>query len=221
MTAPAAASAHARTGAPPIRTLVVDDHAVVREGLRALLETAQGITCVGMAVDGVDALAKVAALDPDVVLMDLAMPVMDGIEATRRIGASHPDVRVLVLTSHSDDSRIRASLDAGARGYLLKHATPDDLIEAVRATHAGDAPLDPRVGRFLLDDRRRGPGLTPRELDVLRLVAKGRANKQIARELGIAERTVKAHLTRVMQGIGVTDRVAAALWAHDHLTSPG
>ena len=207
-------------GAAPIRTLVVDDHAVVREGLRALLDTAPGIRCVGLAIDGADALVQVAALAPDVVLMDLAMPGLDGIEATRRIRAAHPAVRVVALTSHADESRIRAMLDAGAYGYLLKHVTPDELINAIRATHAGAAPLDPRVGRLLLDERRREPGLTPRELEVLRLVARGRANKQIARELGISERTVKAHLTSVMQSIGVRDRVGAALWAADHLVPP-
>jgi DNA-binding NarL/FixJ family response regulator len=215
---PTAGTPTADTRTAQVRVLVVDDHAVVREGLLSLLETMPGIECVGSAIDGLDAVAQVARLQPDVVLMDLAMPRLDGIEATRRIRASHPDVRVLALTSHADDGRIRAAMEAGARGYLLKHVGPDQLIEAVHAVHAGDVPLDPRAGRILLESRRGGePQLTPRETEVLRLVARGRANKQIARELGIAERTVKAHLTRLMQGIGVTDRVAAALWAQDNL----
>jgi DNA-binding NarL/FixJ family response regulator len=206
----------------PIRTLVVDDHAIVREGLECLLDSAADITCVGRAAGGAEAVEMVAELLPDVVLMDLAMPGVDGVEATRTITARHPDVRVVVLTSLGEESRIRAALAAGARGYLLKHVSPDELLDAVRAAHAGDAPLDPRAGRVLLELRRRPEQeLTPRELDVLRLVAEGLANKQIARRLGISERTVKAHLTRVMSCLGVTDRVQAALWAHDSLPPAG
>ena len=201
-----------------IRTLIVDDHAVVREGLRCLLDTAADIECVGAAVDGAVAVAMVEQFRPDVVLMDLGMPVVDGVEATRMITGRHPGVRVVVLTSAGDESRIRAALAAGARGYLLKHVSPDELLDAIRAAHGGDAPLDPRAGRVLLELRRRPEDeLTPRELDVLRLVAAGLANKQIARRLGIAEQTVKTHLTRAMQRIGVTDRVQAALWARDML----
>lgn len=205
-------------GTAPIRVLVVDDHAIVREGLLRLLATADDLVCVGAAADGAAAAELAARERPHVVLMDLAMPGVDGIAATRTILRADPEVRVVVLTSLGDEGRIRAALDAGARGYLLKHATPDELIGAVRAAHSGDAPLDPRAGRVLLDlGRRATPSLTPREHDVLRLVAEGLANKQIARRLGIAERTVKAHLTSIMQAIGVSDRVAAALWARDHL----
>jgi DNA-binding NarL/FixJ family response regulator len=201
-----------------IRTVVVDDHAVVRQGLQALLDSADDIACVGMAADGAEAVGLVGTLLPDVVLMDLAMPVLDGVAATRAITARHPGVRVVVLTSLGDESRIRAALAAGARGYLLKHVSSEELLDAIRAAHAGDAPLDPRAGRVLLDLRRRPEReLTPRELEVLRLVADGLANKQIARRLGISERTVKAHLTSIMQRVGVTDRVQAALWAHDTL----
>jgi DNA-binding NarL/FixJ family response regulator len=201
-----------------IRTLVVDDHAIVREGLQSLLASSDDIECVAAAADGAAALELVGTHRPDVVLMDLAMPGVDGVEATRMITAGFPGVRVVVLTSMGDESRIRAALNAGARGYLLKHVTPEELLDAIRAAHLGDAPLDPRAGRVLLDLRRRpDQELTPRELDVLWLVADGLANKQIARRLGIAERTVKAHLTSIMQCIGVTDRVHAALWARDNL----
>lgn len=201
-----------------IRVLVVDDHAVVREGLLALLATAGDLACVGTAADGATAVALVDRDPPDVVLMDLVMPGTDGVGATRQIVARHPDTAVVVLSSAGDETRIRAALSAGACGYLLKHVGPDELLDAVRAAHRGESPLDPRAGRVLLDMRRRPEQeLTPREVDVLRLVAQGLANKQVGRRLGITERTVKTHLTRVMQRIGVTDRVQAALWARDHL----
>lgn len=201
-----------------IRLVVADDHAVVREGLLALIATAADIECVGAAADGAEAIELVGHRRPDVVLMDLAMPGTDGVHATRVITERHPDVRVVVLTSFGEESRIRAALDAGAHGYLLKHVEPDDLLDAVRVAHRGGVPLDPRAGRVLLDMRRRpGAELTRRETEVLRLVATGLANKQVGRALGISERTVKAHLTRIMQCIGVTDRVQAALWARDHL----
>lgn len=203
-----------------IRVLVVDDHAIVRQGLERLLATANDIELVGMAADGAEAVRLVAAHQPDVVLMDLSMAGMDGVEATRRIVADHDGVRVVVLTSFGDESRIVDALNAGAHGYLLKHIDPDDLLDAVRAAHAGDAPLDPRAGRVLLDQRRRHPDageLTRREVEVLQLVGQGLANKQIARRLGIGERTVKAHLTSIFQRLGVSDRVQAALWARENL----
>ena len=148
------------------------------------------------------------------------MPGLNGIEATRLIAAEHPMVRVVVLTSFGDEARIAGALDAGAQGYLLKHAEPETLIEAVRSAHAGLAPLDPRAGRVLLDRQRRRQvrvELSQREREVLELVTDGLSNKQIARRLGITERTVKAHLTNVFQRIGVTDRTQAALWARDNL----
>ena len=203
-----------------IRVVIVDDHAVVRSGLDQLLGTASDIEMVGSAADGAEAVAIVAELAPDVVLMDLSMPVMDGTEATRRITADHPDARVVVLTSYADDRHIAEALDAGAIGYVLKHAEPEELLGAVRSAAAGDAPLDPKAARVLLDDRRRPDPearLSERELEVLRLVATGLANKLIARRLGITERTVKAHLTNVYARIGVTDRTQAALWASEHL----
>lgn len=205
-----------------IRVVVADDHGVVRAGLEQLLATADDIELVGLASDGAEAVALVEAHAPDIVLMDLAMPGVDGTEATRRISAGHPEVQVVVLTSFSDQQRIIEALDAGAAGYVLKHADADELLDAIRAAHEGGAPLDPKAARVLLDRRRSAPTvpaspLSEREEEVLRLVAGGHPNKIIARRLGIAERTVKAHLTNVFQRIGVTDRTQAALWARDHL----
>jgi DNA-binding NarL/FixJ family response regulator len=205
-------------GSAAIRLIVADDHAIVREGLLALLATAPDIVCVSVAADGAEAIEQVGQHLPDVVLMDLAMPGVDGVRATRTIAERHPRVQVIILTSYGDETRIRAALDAGARGYLLKHVGPDELLDAVRVAHRGGVPLDPRAGRALLEmGRRPGPALTPRESEVLGLVAQGLTNRRIGRQLGISERTVKAHLTRIMAGIGVTDRVQAALWARDHL----
>lgn len=203
-----------------IRVLVVDDHLVVRSGLEQLLATTSDIQLVGTASNGVEALEAVALHHPDVVLMDLSMPEMDGVTATRRIADEHPTSCVLVLTSFSDQSRIMDALNAGAEGYLLKHAEPDEIFAAIRAVHDGQSPLDPRAARVLLESRRvhaKGPALTDREREVLLCVRDGLANKQIARKLGISERTVKAHLTNVFQRLGVTDRTQAALWARDQL----
>jgi DNA-binding NarL/FixJ family response regulator len=203
-------------GAATLRVVLVDDHAVVRRGLAELLSSAPDLEVVGTASDGAEAQEVVRAARPDVVVMDLQMPGIDGVEATRAILDEHADVQVLVLTSFSDSERILAALDAGAVGYLLKDAEPDDLIEGVRAVARGESPLHPKAARELLLSRNRPiekPQLTPREADVLRLVRLGLANKQIARRLGISERTVKAHLTSVFQRIGVADRTQAALWA--------
>jgi DNA-binding NarL/FixJ family response regulator len=155
-----------------------------------------------------------------VVLMDLSMPGVDGVEATRQILTAQPEVKVVVLTSFSDRGRVSDALNAGAVGYLLKDCEPSDLLAAVRSASAGHVPLDPRVAGVLLPDsmaNRPEDAMSPRELEVLRLVAKGLANKQIGRRLGISERTVKAHLGRVFRQLGVADRTSAALWAHDHL----
>jgi DNA-binding NarL/FixJ family response regulator len=203
-----------------IRVVIADDHAVVRRGLDQLLSTAGDIELVGSAANGAEAVEVVASTVPDVVLMDLSMPEVDGVEATRRITADRPEVRVVVLTSFADDRHIADALGAGAIGYVLKHAEPDEVIGAVRAAAAGDAPLDPKAARVLLESRRRpdrSAELSARELEVLRLVADGLANKLIARRLGISERTVKAHLTNVFARLGVTDRTQAALWAREHL----
>lgn len=207
-----------------IRVVIVDDHAVVRGGLDQLLGTADDIELVGSAANGEEAVAVVAEVRPNVVLMDLSMPVLDGTEATRRITAEDPEVRVVVLTSFADDRHIAGALQAGAIGYVLKHAEPDDLLDAIRSAAAGDAPLDPKAARVLLDTHRHpdpAARLSDREVEVLRLVAAGLANKLIARRLGITERTVKAHLTNVYARIGVTDRTQAALWAGEHLPPEG
>jgi DNA-binding NarL/FixJ family response regulator len=202
-----------------IRLLIADDHSVVRTGLRHLVATFDGVELVGAAADGEEAVALCADHDPDVVLMDLEMPVLDGIEATRRIVEAQPRVAVVVLTSFSDREQILRALDAGAVGYLLKDAEPAELERAVRAAARGEAPLDPRAGRALLQDRASGSpldGLSEREREVLAMVARGLPNKLIARELAISEKTVKAHLTSVYRTIGVTDRTQAALWAGRH-----
>jgi DNA-binding NarL/FixJ family response regulator len=199
-----------------IRLLIADDHAVVRTGLERLAATFDGIELVGSAADGRDAVEQCERTRPDVVLMDLEMPEVDGIEATRHIGAAHPDVAVVVLTSFSDREQILRALDAGAVGYLLKDAEPTEIEKAVHAAARGEAPLDPRAGRALLQSRTAlAPldALSEREREVLVLVARGLPNKLIARELDISEKTVKAHLTQVFRAIAVTDRTQAALWA--------
>jgi DNA-binding NarL/FixJ family response regulator len=203
-----------------ITVVVVDDHVIVRNGLQQLLETTGDITMVGSAANGVEALEMVRDLQPDVVLMDLSMPVMDGVEATKRIVADYPRSRVMVLTSFGDQDRIIRALNAGADGYLLKHSEPDSILSAIRAVHEGGSPLDPKAAKVILDARRLIPPdvqLTDREREVLELVRSGLANKQIARRLSISERTVKAHLTHIFQRLGVTDRTQAALWAKENL----
>ncbi len=205
----------------PIRVLLVDDHALVRAGLAALLDAAGDITVVGEAADGAQAVELALNTDPDVVLMDLSMPVLDGVAATRRLLAERPQVQVLVLTSFSDQDRVRDALAAGAIGYLLKDSPPQDVLAGVRAAAAQGSPIDPRVARALLPGGAAAvappAALSPRELDVLRLVATGMANKQIGRSLGISERTVKVHLGNVFRRIGVQDRTSAALWARENL----
>lgn len=201
-----------------IRVQLVDDHQLLRDSLRALLDAQDDIEVVATAGDGNEALTAAAENKPDVVLMDLAMPVMGGVEATRRLLRQQPGVQVVVLTSFPDQELIFDSVQAGAVGYLLKDAAPEEVVRAVRSAAAGESPLDGRVARTLLT-RGAASGeatLTERELEVLRLVARGLANKQIARHLGIAERTVKAHLTSAFQRIGATDRTQAALWAARH-----
>jgi DNA-binding NarL/FixJ family response regulator len=202
-----------------IRVLVVDDHPVLRAGLAQLLEQADGIALSGVAADGAEGVELALDLRPDVVLMDLEMPGLDGIEATRRIRASREQTQVVVLTSFSDRARILDALDAGAAGYLLKDAEPEELLRGIRAAAAGQAPLAPRAASELLAERqetRPAAELTPREREVLAMVAEGLPNKLIARRLEISEKTVKAHLTRIFERIGVSDRTQAALWAERH-----
>ena len=207
-----------------IGVLVVDDHPMLRAGLAQLLEQADDITLIGLAADGAEGVALALGAHPDVVLMDLEMPGLDGIEATRRIRACCEHTQVVILTSFSDRARILDALDAGAAGYLLKDAEPDQLLRGIRAAAVGEAPLAPRAASELLAERhetRPASGLTPREREVLAMVAEGLPNKLIARRLEISEKTVKAHLTRIFERLGVSDRTQAALWAQRHRLGAG
>jgi DNA-binding NarL/FixJ family response regulator len=199
-----------------IRVLLIDDHALVRAGLARLIASGGDMEVVGQAGDGTTGATLARELRPDVALVDLSMPGMDGIETTRRIQAASDATRVVVLTAFSDRQQVLGALDAGARGYLLKDAEPEELLRGIRAAARGESPLDPRAAHTVLtrDTPEAGSTLTTREREVLRLVAQGLPNKQIARALGITEKTVKAHMTKVFAAIGVTDRTAAALWAH-------
>ncbi|HWH92831.1 MAG TPA: response regulator transcription factor [Baekduia sp.] len=204
-----------------IRVLIVDDHAVVREGLRTFLSLQDGLEVVGEAADGAGALDAVATLRPDVVLMDLVMPRLDGVGAMRALRDAGATARVIVLTSFADDDRILPAIQAGAAGYLLKNVAPAELARAVRAAHAGDALLDPSVAARLVaavvdgsaGGRPAAPDLTRRERDVLTLICRGYANKRIALELGLSEKTVKAHVGHLLAKLGVNDRTQAALLA--------
>jgi DNA-binding NarL/FixJ family response regulator len=207
-----------------IRVIVADDHAVVREGLAGLLANYEDIDVVASVGDGTDAVEIAVAEHPDVVLMDLAMRECNGIEATRAITDAAPEVRVVILTAFSERDQILEAIDAGAVGYLLKDADPEELVRGIRAAVGGDAPFSPRATKALLSTlaaRHPADVVTTRERQVLGLVAAGLANKAIASRLGISEKTVKAHLTAAFARIGVTDRVQAALWAERHgLTQP-
>ena len=198
-----------------IRVIVCDDHAVVRAGLGQLIGTFEGVEVVATASGGEEALSAIAEHGADVVLMDLEMPAPDGIETTRRIRRDHPEVAVVILTSFHDRARILLAVDAGAAGYLLKDAMPDDLDRGVRAAARGESPIDPRAAGALLSRgvRPDAEGLSPREQEVLELVVEGLPNKLIARRLEISEKTVKAHLTSIFRTIGVDDRTQAAMWA--------
>jgi DNA-binding NarL/FixJ family response regulator len=203
----------------PIRVLIVDDHPLVRRGLCELFGGESDLEVVDAVGDGEQAVSVTLAQQPDVVLMDISMPGMDGIEATRRVLAAQPSTRVVMLTSFADHERVMEALDSGAIGYLLKDAESDELLRGVRVAASGDSPLSPRAARAVISARRgRRPfeELTGRELDVLRLVARGLSNKQIAWRLAISEKTVKAHMTSIFGRIGVADRTQAALWAQRH-----
>jgi DNA-binding NarL/FixJ family response regulator len=202
-----------------IRVLLAEDHAVVRTGLLQLLGHLDEFEVVGAAAGGDEAVRLAGSERPDVVLMDLEMPDLDGIEATRRIRAADEGVNVVVLTAFSDRERILAAIDAGAVGYLLKDAEPEELIRGLEAAARGESPLAPKAAQALVAARaaeQTDPELTPREREVLALLADGLPNKLIARRLEISEKTVKAHLTNIFQRIGVTDRTQAALWAQRH-----
>jgi DNA-binding NarL/FixJ family response regulator len=205
-----------------IRVLVVDDHAVVRRGLLAFLEGESDLDVVGDAEGGAEALELLARLDaegmrPDVVLMDLQMRPVDGIESTRMVRALYDDVEVVALTSFGEPERVQRALEAGASGYLLKDADADEVAAAIRAAHRGELQLDAAVARGLMSTLQGGTrsaaALTPRELDVVALVGEGRANKEIARQLGIGERTARTHVSNVLHKLGLTSRTQLALWA--------
>ena len=205
-----------------IRVLIADDHAVLREGLRSFLELQEGIEIVGDASDGEEAVALAEQLRPGVVLMDLVMPKLDGVEAMRMLRERVPDARVNILTSYIDDDRLLPAIRAGAAGYLLKNAEPQELARAIRTADAGEALIDPSVAarlveRLATDDRRDDyESLTTREREVLELIGRGFSNKRIAQELGVAEKTVKTHVTHVLGKLGVADRTQAALYAARH-----
>ncbi|MGW0486973.1 response regulator [Streptomyces olivaceus] len=210
-----------------IRVLIADDQQMVRQGFTVLLNTQPDIEVIGQAMHGLDAVAKVADLSPDVVLMDIRMPELGGIEATRRITGSTPDIRVLVLTTFDLDEYVYEALRAGASGFLLKDASADQLADAVRVVAAGDALLAPGITRRLiaefsrLDDRPRGPlkarvgDLTERETEVLALIAQGLSNAEIAQRLVVAEQTVKTHVGRILVKLGLRDRTQAAVFAYE------
>lgn len=204
-----------------IRVLLVDDHTVVRRGLRLVFELEDDLEVVGEAADGQEALARVAELRPDVVVMDLLMPIMNGVEATRAIRAEYPDVEVVALTSVLEDRMVVDAVEAGAAGYLLKETRPDDLFEAVRAAARGEVRLDPRAQQRLMRELRRPTqtaavardALTEREAEVLQQLARGATNKAIAQALGVGEATVKSHVSAVLAKLGLKSRTQAALHA--------
>ena len=209
----------------PIRVLVVDDHAVVREGLRTFLELQEGIEVAGEAGDGSEGVAAAERLRPDVVLMDLVMPRLDGVGAMRELRSRVPGVRVIVLTSFADDDTVLPAVRAGAAGYLLKDVQPPELVGAIRTVHAGEALLAPAVATMLVEQLAAEDGdggaardehLTPREGEVLALLARGLANKVIARDLGVSERTVKTHVSNILAKLNLTDRTQAAVYAVRH-----
>jgi two-component system, NarL family, response regulator LiaR len=214
-----------------IRVAIADDHAVVRQGLRTFLELQDGMDVVGEAADGEEAVALVERAAPDVVLLDLVMPRVDGLEAIRRIRERAPATRILVLTSFADDHTVLPAVRAGAAGYLLKDVQPPELADAIRTVHAGEALLAPTVATMLVeqlaaedgagggaagDGAGAGHPLTPRELEVLAELARGRANKAIAFDLGVSERTVKTHVSNILGKLGFSDRTQAAVYAVEH-----
>jgi NarL family two-component system response regulator LiaR len=210
------------TAERPIRVLLVDDHAVVRKGMRALLDREPGIEVVGEAGDGDQAVHAVDRLRPDVILMDLEMPGIGGIEATQRISAAHPESRIVVLTSHAAEEDVFPALKAGALGYLLKHSAAEDVLHAIRQAHRGETVLHPAIARMVLQELHRPaqPKQTPtseplseRELEVLRLLARGMSNQEIADTLVVGEATVRSHVSSILRKLQLASRTQAALYA--------
>ncbi len=205
-----------------IKVLVVDDHQVVRQGLRTFLDLQEDISVIGEAVDGKQALELVRELKPDVVLMDLVMPHMDGIAATQQVRALGLSTKVIALTSFSEDDKVFPAIQAGAASYLLKDVSPDDLAEAIRAVHHGEARLHPDITRKLMEqvsmvrDKSQDSSvekLTDRELEVIRLVALGRSNRELAQELFISEKTVKTHISNILSKLNLEHRTQLAIYA--------
>ncbi len=204
-----------------IRLLIADDHDIVRRGIRLLLTTEKDMQVVGEAGNGAEAVEMAASLEPDVILMDIVMPEMDGIEATRRITAQRPGSRILVLTSFAADDKVFPAVKAGALGYLLKDSTPEQLVEAIRQVHRGEPSLEPSIARKVLQELSRPAGagpqtvdpLTERELEVLRLIAQGLSNKDIAAKIFVAEWTVRSHVSNILGKLHLASRTQAALYA--------
>jgi NarL family two-component system response regulator LiaR len=202
-----------------ITVIIVDDHAIVRQGLRTYLQLQPDIEVVGEAPNGKEAIALVADTLPDIVLMDLVMPVMDGVEATRAVRSLSPNTRVIVLTSFSEDEKVFASIKAGAQGYLMKDVHPTDLVQALRSVNKGEAQLDPEIARKVMQEFANPAPTTPkhdlteRELEVLRLIAQGKSNKDISEELVLSEKTVKTHVSNILQKLHLSDRTQAAVYA--------
>jgi len=208
--------------ARPIRVLLVDDHAVVRKGLRALFDLDPGIEVVGEAEDGERAVQAVQRLSPDVILMDLEMPGTGGVEAARRISERHPDSKIVVLTSHAAEEDVFPALKAGALGYLLKHSAPDDVVGAIRQAYRGETVLHPAIARMVLQELNRPAPpsqqqttdpLSGRELEVLRLLARGMSNQEIADSLVVGEATVRSHVSAILRKLQLASRTQAALYA--------
>jgi len=203
-----------------ISVLIVDDQIIVRKGIRALLTTEPGLQVVGEAATGVDAVREAARLNPDVIVMDLVMPEMDGIEAISQITAQHPTIRILVLTSFAADDKVFPAIKAGALGYLLKDSSPEELVQAIRQVHRGESSLHPAIARKLLQELARPPQhmqtlepLTEREVTVLRLIARGLSNQEIADDLVISEATVRTHVSNILSKLHLASRTQAALFA--------
>ena len=211
-----------------IRILIADDYPLVRDSLRALIETEPGMEVVGEAADGIEAVFKTRSLHPDVILLDVVMPRQDGIEAIGQIKRENPEARILVLTSFAEDDKVFPAIKTGAQGYLLKDSSPQQLLEAIRDVYRGQSSLHPTIARRLINELQRPPDLPPtkeplseREMEILRLVARGLTNQEIAEELVISERTVRTHVSHILEKLHLANRTQAALYAHrEGLASP-